>query len=60
MRLDFFMHAAPLPQSDTDRAHQRELDSEQLFAGATEVVITHHGTQYRLRITRQDKLILTK
>ncbi len=36
------------------------LDSAQLFAGQREVVILHQGEAYRLRITRQDKLILTK
>lgn len=38
----------------------REISSEELFAGDAEIVILHHGTPYRLRITRQDKLILTK
>ena len=38
----------------------RIVDSNALFAGAQEVVITHNGVLYRLRITRQDKLILTK
>lgn len=36
------------------------LDSAALFAGRNELVILHNGTPYRLRITRQDKLILTK
>lgn len=36
------------------------LRTEDLFGSETEVVILHHGTHYRLRITRQDKLILTK
>jgi hemin uptake protein HemP len=34
--------------------------SEQLFAGRTEVRVRHRGQEYRLRITRQGKLILTK
>lgn len=34
--------------------------SAALFAGQREVHILHQGEQYRLRITRQDKLILTK
>jgi hemin uptake protein HemP len=38
----------------------RIVDSDTLFAGAHEIVITHNGVLYRLRITRQDKLILTK
>jgi hemin uptake protein HemP len=36
------------------------VESERLFQGGQEVVIRHAGTEYRLRITRQNKLILTK
>lgn len=38
----------------------RTIDSRTLFHGATEVVIEHQGAQYRLRVTRQGKLILNK
>lgn len=38
----------------------RTLTSTTLFEGSSEVLILHNGVQYRLRITRQDKLILTK
>lgn len=38
----------------------RSLDSHILFAGSSEVVITHGAETYRLRLTRQNKLILTK
>lgn len=38
----------------------REIDSGELFQAAQEVVIRHDGHAYRLRITRQNKLILTK
>lgn len=31
-----------------------------LFRGEREVVIVHRGQEYRLRITKTDKLILTK
>jgi hemin uptake protein HemP len=34
--------------------------SADLFNGRREVVIVHHGTEYRLHITKADKLILTK
>jgi hemin uptake protein HemP len=34
--------------------------SEALFAGAKELVIAHAGDEYRLRLTSQGKLILTK
>jgi len=37
------------------------VDTEQLFArGSTELRLRHRGEEYRLRITRQGKLILTK
>ena len=38
----------------------RAVDSAELFAGGREIVIRHAGSEYRLRITRTDKLILTK
>ncbi|GAB6041389.1 hemin uptake protein HemP [Endothiovibrio diazotrophicus] len=38
----------------------RRVSSEQLFAGASRVVIEHRGEEYRLLMTRQGKLILTK
>lgn len=37
-----------------------KLHSPSLFGDRREVVIVHNGEEYRLRITRQDKLILTK
>lgn len=36
------------------------VDSAQLLQGAREVLIQHGGECYRLRHTRNDKLILTK
>lgn len=41
-------------------AGEQPLDSRSLFAGSSEVVITHGAETYRLRLTRQNKLILTK
>ncbi len=38
----------------------RETTSLELLGGAEELLIRHHGAVYRLRLTRQDKLILTK
>jgi hemin uptake protein HemP len=38
----------------------RRLDSAALFQRAREIVIVHGGQEYRLRITKADKLILTK
>lgn len=37
-----------------------ELDSARLLQGKREVLIRHGGECYRLRHTRNDKLILTK
>lgn len=36
------------------------IDSVSLLQGRQEIVIVHDGHEYRLRITRQNKLILTK
>ena len=44
--------AAPLPC--------RRVSAAALLGGARELHIEHAGALYRLRITRQDKLILTK
>ena len=39
---------------------ERQLPSAALFQGRREIIIVHRGQEYRLRITRADKLILTK
>lgn len=36
------------------------IDSRELFASEREIIITHGGDNYRLRLTSQNKLILTK
>lgn len=36
------------------------LSSAALFQGRQEIVIRHEGQDYRLRITRMNKMILTK
>ncbi len=36
------------------------ISSENLFGTGKEVLIQHRGEQYHLRLTRNDKLILTK
>jgi hemin uptake protein HemP len=38
----------------------RRIGSVQLLSGGNELVIEHAGQEYRLRLTRNDKLILTK
>ena len=37
-----------------------EYDTQTLFAGRREIVIRHAGADYRMKITRQGKLILNK
>jgi len=36
------------------------VSSENLFGMGKEILIQHRGEQYHLRVTRNDKLILTK
>lgn len=38
----------------------QRIASGKLLAGGNELVIEHAGQEYRLRLTRNDKLILTK
>ena len=42
------------------RNPSRTIDSVALFRGDHEIGIEHHGALYRLKITRQGKLILNK
>jgi hemin uptake protein HemP len=37
----------------------RRYRSAELLAGETEIIIEHHGREYRLRLTQNGKLILT-
>ena len=48
--------AAPV----SHRVASGRIDSRRLMSGANELVIEHAGQEYRLRLTRNDKLILTK
>jgi hemin uptake protein HemP len=47
---------APVPVSQT----QRIVESRDLFRGDNEILISHDGAIYRMKITRQGKLILNK
>ena len=38
----------------------RRVSSQALLNGERELVIQHQGSEYHLRLTRNDKLILTK
>jgi hemin uptake protein HemP len=50
----------PLAARATALRPTRTIVSAAVFKGETEIGIEHHGELYRLRITRQGKLILTK
>lgn len=54
------MTASDAPRSELAGAPRVEWANRDLFRGRREVVIVHAGQEYRLRITRADKLILTK
>lgn len=45
---------------EAESGMDRAIYSDTLFAAGNEVLIQHHGEQYRLRRTRNGKLILTK
>jgi len=55
-----------IPPSQTDEATRQipvagnRMDSTELFRLSREILITHGGETYRLRLTSQNKLILTK
>ena len=48
------------PPPSVEPAASRRVASEALLDGQRELVIQHQGSEYRLRLTRNDKLILTK
>jgi hemin uptake protein HemP len=48
------------PPEEAPTAPPRRIGSHELLDGRTTVVIDHGGQEYRLRLTRNDKLILTK
>jgi hemin uptake protein HemP len=44
----------------TIRVVEDRIDSHDLFASTREIMISHRGDVYRLRLTARNKLILTK
>jgi hemin uptake protein HemP len=50
----------PLATSAAPARELKRVSTEDLIGPAREVLIRHAGCDYRLRITRQGKLILTK
>jgi len=55
-------HAPPTAQAPTPDAQllAEAIPSNKLFHNRREITISHEGALYRLRITRQGKLILHK
>lgn len=51
---------APAPARVGACRELSRINSARLLAGARELVIEHAGQEYHLRLTRNDKLILTK
>ncbi|MGR4845517.1 hemin uptake protein HemP [Rhizobium sp. WSM1274] len=54
---DNFKH---VPLQSEPAAQYRIVESADLFRGTNEIMIRHDGLVYRLKITRQGKLILNK
>jgi hemin uptake protein HemP len=48
------------PAGNKPAAEPRTLTSTELLRGAREISILHAGEAYRLRLTSNDRLILTK
>ncbi|MPZ58213.1 MAG: hemin uptake protein HemP [Rhizobiales bacterium] len=58
-RLENSSRAMP-PAERTIAVVGDRIDSRDLFVGAREIIIGHGSDMYRLRLTAQNKLILTK
>ena len=52
--------STPMPQPGPQTTPGPAFDSRDLMRGTREVLIRHGGQVYRLRHTRNDKLILVK
>ena len=60
MKDDPIATATDIVQGAVGKDGRARLDSHYLLGDRQEVIITHGGDEYRLRQTRQGKLILTK
>ncbi len=49
-----------IPELIQTQSRKSRIESSQLMQGNRELLIAHAGEEYRLRLTRNDKLILTK
>ena len=53
-------HLSKSSSASPDAKQTPVFDVRELLGGGKEVIIVHVGERYRLRITANDKLILTK
>jgi hemin uptake protein HemP len=53
-------HPTRTPSASPDAGQTPVFDVRELLGGGREVIIVHAGERYRLRVTANDKLILTK
>ncbi len=55
------VESAKRPEAGRDESSSspQRVDSNSLFGAARELIIEHNGREYRLRLTQNDKLILT-
>lgn len=60
MSFDVAIVADETPNQDMKMSRIKRLDTKQLFNNVKEVMIEHLNETYILRITKQNKLILTK
>ena len=60
MSFDVAIVADETPNQDMKMSRIKRLNTEQLFNNVKEVMIEHLNETYILRITKQNKLILTK
>lgn len=60
MSFDVAIVADETPNQDIKLTRIKHFNSEQLFTNVKEVMIKHLNETYILRITKQNKLILTK
>ena len=60
--LNLDQNSQPSRQLDSQASLESRvrIDSQHLLQGGRELFIAHAGEEYRLRLTRNDKLILTK
>jgi hemin uptake protein HemP len=52
--------AEPSDPGAPGRPGPRRIESDSLLLSEREIVIVHRGQEYHLRLTKSDKLILTK